>query len=99
MGTHPIFESDFDCLTDNHIQRIKMSYTPYSSPIDPAFYSTLALLLMISGLATSAFFIVKQITTSKSSRTLSNDVAMASTSAVLLGLGMVFTMLTVGIYV
>merc|ERR1712048_45017 len=21
MGTHPIFESDFDCLTDSHIKR------------------------------------------------------------------------------
>ena len=103
-----------------------MSYAPYSSPIDPAFYSTLALLLMVSGLATSAFFIVKQvrfkrslkfalklekysdfeltrfffqITTSKASRTLSNDFTMAAVSAILMGLGMMFTMLTVGIYV
>merc|ERR1712156_1403556 len=28
MGTHPIFESDFDCLTDR-----KMSDAKYSSPI------------------------------------------------------------------
>merc|ERR1712227_822537 len=39
MGTHPIFESDFDCLTDGNmlsrssvsfsiLKRFKMSYTP-----------------------------------------------------------------------
>jgi len=21
MGTHPIFESDFDCLTENHLKK------------------------------------------------------------------------------
>merc|ERR1712037_6174 len=30
MGTHPIFESDFDCLTDVHENRVvSCSYCPY----------------------------------------------------------------------
>ena len=38
-----------------------MSFSPYNSPIDPGFYSTLALFLMVAGLASSAVFIVKQV--------------------------------------
>merc|ERR1712050_427722 len=29
MGTHPIFESDFDCLTECQRKRIKMSKVPF----------------------------------------------------------------------
>merc|ERR1711931_19589 len=29
MGTHPIFESDFDCLTESHESRPCPSYDPY----------------------------------------------------------------------
>ena len=99
-----------------------MAFSPYNSPIDPALYSTLALILMVAGLASSAFFFVQQVTTNKSQektekiffwtrkslnliffnlnkRTLSNDITMATVSAVFMGLGMMFTMLTVGIYV
>jgi hypothetical protein len=76
-----------------------MAFSPYNSPIDPALYPTLALMLMIAGLASSAFFFVQQVTTSKVQRSLSNDMVMATVSAVFMGLGMMFTMLTVGIYV
>ena len=38
-----------------------MTFSPYNSPIDPGFYSTLALFLMVAGLASSAVFIVKQV--------------------------------------
>jgi len=27
MGTHPIFESDFDCLTDNNVERGEIRWT------------------------------------------------------------------------
>ena len=43
-----------------------MAFSPYNSPIDPALYSTLALILMVAGLASSAFFFVQQVTTNKS---------------------------------
>ena len=40
---------------------LEMAFSPYNSPIDPGFYSTLALVLMVAGLASSAVFIVKQV--------------------------------------
>ena len=42
---------------------------------------------------------LKQVTKSKNVRSLSKDFSLAMISAVFMGLGMMFTMLTVGIYV
>merc|ERR1711935_795148 len=33
MGTHPIFESDFDCLTDQTNDNSRRSYTRPSDPV------------------------------------------------------------------
>merc|ERR1712113_827261 len=30
MGTHPIFESDFDCLTENAVSRLRLQRVVYS---------------------------------------------------------------------
>lgn len=49
-----------------------MAFSPYNSPIDPALYSTLALILMVAGLASSAFFFVQQVTTNKSQEKTEN---------------------------
>ena len=91
-----------------------MALSPYNSPVDPAMYSTIAFFLMIAGLGSSAYFFVevainafrarnkpflKQVTKSKNVRSLSKDFSLAMISAVFMGLGMMFTMLTVGIYV
>ena len=86
------------CLGCSHEKR-KMAFQAYNSPIDPSLYSTFALLLMIAGLASSAFFFVQQVTTAKASRSFNHDLIAAVLSAVFMGLGMMFTMLTVGIYV
>ena len=56
-------------ITSKNLQRweifflliLEMAFSPYNSPIDPGFYSTLALFLMVAGLASSAVFIVKQV--------------------------------------
>ncbi|CAG5102867.1 Oidioi.mRNA.OKI2018_I69.chr1.g503.t1.cds [Oikopleura dioica] len=76
-----------------------MALSPYNSPIDPSLYSTLAFFLMIAGLGSSAYFFVEQVTKSKNVRSLSKDFSLALVSAIFMGLGMMFTMLTVGIYV
>ncbi|CBY07489.1 unnamed protein product [Oikopleura dioica] len=76
-----------------------MTFSPYNSPVDPAMYSTIAFFLMIAGLGSSAYFFVEQVTKSKNVRSLSRDFSLAMISAVFMGLGMMFTMLTVGIYV
>merc|ERR1712227_201719 len=34
MGTHPIFESDFDCLTDKYNRRAKMERRPLEKLLD-----------------------------------------------------------------
>merc|ERR1712048_1083684 len=39
MGTHPIFESDFDCLTESKIERMKLLFTLFS--LSTAFFATI----------------------------------------------------------
>jgi len=76
-----------------------VKFTPYNSPVDPALYPTVALVLMIAGLVFSALFFVQQVTATKASRNFTKEVTMAAVSSIFMGLGMMFTMLAVGIYV
>merc|ERR1712235_54892 len=48
MGTHPIFESDFDCLTDmNNEPEVVMSSSPISKPKTPSSTSTTKKLTLV----------------------------------------------------
>jgi len=43
MGTHPIFESDFDCLTDRKKSKMKVLNCPTKSPADKKTYRAIEL--------------------------------------------------------
>eukprot|EP00274_Cyanoptyche_gloeocystis_P007956 CAMPEP_0196657686 /NCGR_PEP_ID=MMETSP1086-20130531/24946_1 /TAXON_ID=77921 /ORGANISM="Cyanoptyche gloeocystis , Strain SAG4.97" /LENGTH=86 /DNA_ID=CAMNT_0041990915 /DNA_START=53 /DNA_END=313 /DNA_ORIENTATION=+ len=71
---------------------------PYSSPISVGAYPMLAVLLLGLGLFFLATFFVYEITTSKFTRSLKQEVRVAVLASFLTGFGAVFTLLSNGIY-
>merc|ERR1711937_613057 len=49
MGTHPIFESDFDCLTDNRPCSVTAHSFPLASAAAPSTKDASSTLLITSG--------------------------------------------------
>ncbi|KAK9904891.1 hypothetical protein WJX75_004936 [Coccomyxa subellipsoidea] len=69
------------------------------SPVPLASYPTLAILLLISGLASTAVFFVYESTKTKHSRRLSQELLLGFLSSAFLGSGTFFLLLWTGVYV
>ena len=72
---------------------------PASSPVAIAMYPTLATMLLTSGLAATGSFFLYEVTKTRHSRSIKQEVLLAGVSSVLLGLGCLFLLLWTGVYV
>eukprot|EP00873_Tetraselmis_striata_P023083 jgi/Tetstr1/443347/TSEL_031362.t1 len=72
--------------------------SPYSSPVPPALYPLLSFLLLAAGLASTAAFFVYQATKTKYSRSMFQELALGGVSSLLLGWGLLFLLLSCGVY-
>jgi len=71
----------------------------FVSPVNPAIYPPLTALLLGVGLFITAWFLVYEVTSTKLSRNLMKELALAVIAAVFMGVGVMFLALTVGIYI
>ncbi|VDL98929.1 unnamed protein product [Schistocephalus solidus] len=71
----------------------------YVSPVNPAMYSTLTLLLTSIGVFFMAWFFVYEITATKYVREFLKELLMAIMASIFMGTGVLFLLLWVGIYV
>merc|ERR1712189_155125 len=101
MGNHQLFSKLFQ------INKIKKTMTipdistmsRYVSPINPAVFPHLTLVLLGIGLFFTAWFFVYEVTSSKFTRELMKEVVIAAVASLFMGFGTPFLLLWVGIYV
>lgn len=71
---------------------------PLNSPIHTELYPLLTTVLLVLGALTSASFCLYQVSRTRHSRVLAQEVLLAGVSAVLLGLGSFFLLLWTGVF-
>ncbi|GIX85363.1 transmembrane protein 258 [Caerostris darwini] len=71
----------------------------YVSPVNPAVYPHLTLVLLGIGLFFMAWFFVYEVTSTKFTRDMFKELLISLVAAVFLGFGVLFLLLWVGIYV
>ncbi|GAB5029402.1 nef1 [Nannochloropsis oceanica] len=73
----------------------------YYSPVDPALFGILSLILIGSGLSFMAMFFVYEMKVSHehSSRSIITELSMATLSSTLLGFGTLFLTLWAGVFI
>ena len=71
----------------------------YLSPINPASYPQLALVLLLIGLFFTAWFFVYEVTSTKYTRVIMKELMISVAASTFMGLGTLFLILWVGIYV
>ncbi|XP_060520476.1 transmembrane protein 258 [Cylas formicarius] len=71
----------------------------YSSPVNPAVFPHLTLVLLGIGVFFTAWFFVYEVTSTKQTRSLKKELAVALVASVFSGFGIVFLLLAVGIFV
>jgi hypothetical protein len=69
------------------------------SPVPQSLYPTLATLLLILGLAATAAFFLYQVSQTRHSKSLRQEIVLAGTASVFLGTGTLFLLLWTGVYV
>jgi len=72
---------------------------PYSPPISPANFSTVASATVILGFLLSASFFVYEVTSNKYNRDIKKEILTASLAAIFNGLAVLFVFLAAGLYV
>uniref|UniRef100_A0A0K0FLE2 Dolichyl-diphosphooligosaccharide-protein glycosyltransferase subunit TMEM258 n=2 Tax=Strongyloides TaxID=6247 RepID=A0A0K0FLE2_STRVS len=72
---------------------------PYSGPVNPTLYPQLSTILLAVGLLLTANFLIYEVTTNKKDKNIVKEAALATVASTFLGVGSVFLMLWVGIYV
>ncbi|KAG8201249.1 hypothetical protein JTE90_019887 [Oedothorax gibbosus] len=75
------------------------SMSRYVSPVNPAVYPHLTLVLLGIGLFFMAWFFVYEVTSTKFTRDVFKELLISLVAAVFLGFGILFLLLWVGIYV
>lgn len=73
--------------------------SPVHSPVPMALYPLLATGLLTAGVAATAAFFLYQVTTTRYSRKVVHEAALGGTASVALGLGSLFLLLWVGVFV
>merc|ERR1712071_750015 len=71
----------------------------YMSPVNPAIYPHLSLVLLAIGLFFTAWFFVYEVTSTKYTRDIYKELLVALVAALFMGFGVLFLLLWVGIYV
>ncbi|XP_078331023.1 dolichyl-diphosphooligosaccharide--protein glycosyltransferase subunit TMEM258 [Crassostrea virginica] len=71
----------------------------YVSPINPAVFPHLTVVLLGIGLFFMAWFFVYEVTSNKFTRDLYKELMVSLVASVFMGFGVVFLLLWVGIYV
>jgi len=77
----------------------KAGFAPTIAPIDGAHFKSIAALCLIIGSASTALFFAYQAISTKERLNANRDLLLALTSAVCLGFGIVFSMLSSGVWV
>lgn len=90
---------DISFKQDNNKISPRMTQVDVTSPVPPSLYPTLAATLLGGGLCMTGSFFLYEVTKTKSNRALRSELLLAFISAVLLGLGTLFLLLWVGVYV
>lgn len=72
---------------------------PVHPPVPQGLYPLLATVLLSAGLVASAAFFLYQVTTTRYSRKILQEVALGGAASISLGLGTLFLLLWVGVYV
>jgi len=71
----------------------------YVSPVNPAIFAHLTLVLMGIGLFFTAWFFVYEVTSTKFTREKMKEILISLIASIFMGLGTHFLILWVGIYV
>jgi len=71
----------------------------YVSPVHPAIFPHLTLILLGIGIFFTAWFLVYEVTTTKKTRSILKELFIAMVAASFMGFGLLFLLLWVGIYV
>lgn len=71
----------------------------YVSPVNPALYPHLSTILLLFGMFLTAWFFVYEVTSTKFTRELSKELLISLAASLFMGFGLMFLMLSVGIYV
>lgn len=71
----------------------------YLSPVNPAVFPHLTLVLLGIGIFFTAWFFVYEVTSTKKTRSFKKEVLVALVASVFSGFGVLFLLLSVGIYV
>merc|ERR1711911_135720 len=93
---------NFVCVLLSHIIVIMLdvsSMERYVSPINPAVFPHLTVVLMGIGIFFMAWFFVYEVTASKFGRSLKKELVTSLVASVFMGFGVLFLLLWVGIYV
>merc|ERR1739848_219135 len=75
------------------------SMARYVSPVNPAIFATLTLVLLGIGLFFTAWFFVYEVTSTKFTREMPKELLISVVASIFMGLGSHFLILWVGIYV
>ncbi|XP_015519225.1 transmembrane protein 258 [Neodiprion pinetum] len=75
------------------------SMTRYVSPINPAVFPHLAVVLLGIGIFFTAWFFVYEVTSTKFTRDIFKELLVSLVAAIFSGFGVLFLLLWVGIYV
>ncbi|CAH1101070.1 unnamed protein product [Psylliodes chrysocephalus] len=71
----------------------------YVSPVNPAVFPHLTLVLLGIGVFFTAWFFVYEVTSTKKTRSLKKELLVALVASIFSGFGVLFLLLSVGIYV
>ncbi|CAB4007458.1 transmembrane 258 [Paramuricea clavata] len=95
-----ICELSFLCFAkQNIVSKMEIQMSRYVSPVNPAVFPHLTLVLMSIGLFFTAWFFVYEVTSSKFTRDIYKELLVALVASLFLGFGILFLLLWVGIYV
>ncbi|EDV19717.1 uncharacterized protein TRIADDRAFT_33018, partial [Trichoplax adhaerens] len=71
----------------------------YVSPINPASFPSLSILLLAIGIFFMSWFIVYEVTSNRFTRNLKKELLVSFFASLFLGFGVLFLVLWVGLYV
>ncbi|XP_065160614.1 transmembrane protein 258-like [Atheta coriaria] len=75
------------------------SMTRYVSPVNPAIFPHLTLILLGIGIFFTAWFFIYEVTSNKHTRSLRKELLVSLVASIFSGFGILFLLLSVGIYV
>ncbi|CAG9856073.1 unnamed protein product [Phyllotreta striolata] len=71
----------------------------YVSPVNPSVFPHLTIVLLGIGVFFTAWFFVYEVTSTKKTRSLKKELLVALVASIFSGFGVLFLLLSVGIYV